>query len=183
VAVSPEPFAVPVVVVGALLVADLLLKAALARTAVPSVVVHLGLGFLLALAEWQWAWLDDGSRGVVDFLGSVGVVFLLFRVGLESNARKLLENLRGATLVWIADVTVSGALGFVVARHGLGFELVPSLFAAVSLTVTSVGVIRPARPSGEPRHGAAPGAAPVHRRRRGKGPGRRRRQPGRTSHP
>ena len=37
-------------------------------------------------------------------------MFLLFRVGLESNVRKLLENLRGATLVWIADVTPIGAL-------------------------------------------------------------------------
>jgi Kef-type K+ transport system membrane component KefB len=68
------------------------------------------------------------------------VVFLLFRVGLESNLGKLLENLRGATLIWIADVTVSGALGFVAARHGLGLETVPSLFVAVAMTATSVGV-------------------------------------------
>jgi Kef-type K+ transport system membrane component KefB len=138
--VSPEPFVVPVILVGALLVADLLLKASLRRTAVPSVVVHLGLGFALALAEWRWGWLDDGGRRVVDFLGSVGIVFLLFRVGLESNVRKLAENLRGASFVWVANMTLSGALGFVVAHHGLALELVPSLFVAVAMTATSVGV-------------------------------------------
>jgi Kef-type K+ transport system membrane component KefB len=137
---APEPFAIPVIVIGALLVADLLLKALLRRSAVPSVAVHLGLGFVLALAEWRWGWLGEAGVAVVDFLGSVGIVFLLFRVGLESNVRKLLENLRGATVVWIADVTVSGALGFLVARYGLAFELVPSLFVAVAMTVTSAGV-------------------------------------------
>jgi len=138
--VSPEPFAIPVILVGTLLVADLLLTAMLRRTAVPSVVVHLGLGIALAFLEWRWAWLGEASRGVVDFLGSVGIVFLLFRVGLESNVHKLVENLRRASFIWTADVTVSGALGFVVARYGLALELVPSLFTAVAMTATSVGV-------------------------------------------
>jgi len=138
--VSPEPFAIPVFAIGALLVADLLLTALLRRSAVPAVVAHLGLGFALGLAEWRWEWLGEEGLGVVDLLGTVGVVFLLFRVGLESNVRKLVENLREASLIWVADVGVSGTLGFVVARYGIGLELVPSLFVAVSMTVTSVGV-------------------------------------------
>jgi Kef-type K+ transport system membrane component KefB len=138
--VSSEPFAIPVMLIGLLLVIDLLLQARLRRTAVPSVVVHLALGFALALAEWRWGWLGASGRGVIDFLGSVGIVFLLFRVGLESHVSKLLENLRSASFVWITNVTVSGSVGFLAARYGLGLELVPSLFAAVAMTVTSVGV-------------------------------------------
>lgn len=137
---SPEPFAIPVIVVGVLLMADLVLKAIVRRTVVPAVVVHLGLGFVLSLVEWRWGWLGQPGREVVDFLGSVGIVFLLFRVGLESNLRKLLDNLRDASFVWIADVTVSGSLGFAAARFGLGLDIVPSLFVAVAMTVTSVGV-------------------------------------------
>jgi Kef-type K+ transport system membrane component KefB len=137
---STEPFTVPVIVVGALLIADLLLKAGLRRVGIPSVVVHLGLGFALALVEWRGGWLGEPGRQVVDFLGSIGLVLLLFRVGLESNVRKLAANLREASLVWVADVTASGTLGFAVARFGLGLELVPSLFVAVAMTATSVGV-------------------------------------------
>lgn len=70
----------------------------------------------------------------------MGIVFLLFRVGLESELRKLVENLRDATLVWLADIAASGALGFVFAHHLLGLALVPSLFVAVAMTATSVGV-------------------------------------------
>jgi Kef-type K+ transport system membrane component KefB len=138
--VSSEPFAIPVLVIGVLLVVDLLLQARLRRTAVPSVVVHLALGFAVAVAEWRWGWLGASGRRAIDFLGSVGIVFLLFRVGLESHIPKLLENLRGASFVWITDVTVSGSVGFLAARYGFGLELVPSLFVAVAMTVTSVGV-------------------------------------------
>jgi len=138
--ISSEPFVVPVLLIGLLLVVDLLLQALLRRTAVPAVVVHVALGFVLAVGEWQLSWLGDTGRVAIDLLGSVGIVFLLFRVGLESKVSKLLENLRGATLVWFADVTVSGSLGFLVAHHLLGLALVPSLFVAVAMTVTSVGV-------------------------------------------
>lgn len=138
--IAAEPYAIPVILVGALLVLDLLLQASLRRTALPGVVVHLLLGAGLALAEWRWGWLGTTGRGAIDFLGSIGIVFLLFRVGLESNVRKLAENLRSASLVWIADVSVSGLLGFFVARHVLDLALVPSLFVAVAMTVTSVGV-------------------------------------------
>jgi Kef-type K+ transport system membrane component KefB len=113
--VSSEPFAIPLMLIGVLLVVDLLLQASLRRTAVPSVVVHLALGFAPAVAEWRWGWIGASGRGAIEFLGSVGIVFLLFRVGLESHVSKLLDNLRSASFVWIAYVTVSGSIGFLAA--------------------------------------------------------------------
>lgn len=138
--VSAESFVVPVVLVGGILIADLLLTAVLRRTVVPAVVVHLLLGVALAFADAQWSWVREPAREALHFLGSVGVVFLLFRVGLRSKIGKLLENLRAASLVWVADVFASGTLGFAVTYYGLGLGLVPSLFAAAALTATSVGV-------------------------------------------
>lgn len=135
-----EPFALPVILIGGLLVAATLLQAALRRTAVPGIVGHVGLGVGLALLDWRWGVAGDRGREVVGFLGSVGIVFLLFRVGLESRVQKLAESLRDASLVWVADVAVSGTLGFVVAHDALGLALVPSLFVAVAMTATSVGV-------------------------------------------
>ena len=135
-----DRFALPVALVGGLLILDLLLQAVLHRTAIPSVVVHLALGVLLALEEARWGWLEARGREVIHFLGSVGVVFLLFRVGLESNLRALLENLRGASFVWLSSVSVAGCAGFLAGRYGIGLDRVPSLFLAVAMTVTSVGV-------------------------------------------
>ena len=135
-----DRFALPVALVGGLLILDLLLQAVLHRTAIPSVVVHLALGMLLALEEARWGWLEARGREVIHFLGSVGVVFLLFRVGLESNLRALLENLRGASFVWLSSVSVAGCAGFLAGRYGIGLDRVPSLFLAVAMTVTSVGV-------------------------------------------
>jgi Kef-type K+ transport system membrane component KefB len=113
--ISSEPFAILLILIGLLLVVDLLLQAVLRRTPVPAAVIHLALGFALAVAEWRWGWLSGTGRGVINFLGNVGIVFLLFRVGLESNISKLLQNLRGASFAWIADITVSGSLSFLAA--------------------------------------------------------------------
>lgn len=135
-----EPFAVPVVLIGVVVVVGLLLQAGLRRTAVPTVVVYLGLGFALAVADWSTGWVGDSGRDAVELLGSVGLIFLLFRVGLESNVAKLFALLRGGLLVWIADVSVSAGLGFVASRYVLGLELLPCLFVAAAMSVTSVGV-------------------------------------------
>jgi Kef-type K+ transport system membrane component KefB len=138
--IALEPFAVPLILIGILLIIGMLLQASLRRTAVPPIVVYLGLGVAVAFVEWRWGWIGESGRGAVEFLGSVGIVFLLFRVGLESDVRKLAENLRGASAVWILDVAVSGGLGFVVAHHVLELELVASLFVATAMTATSVGI-------------------------------------------
>jgi Kef-type K+ transport system membrane component KefB len=135
-----EPFARLLIVVGGLLVIDLLAVSGLRRVGVPGVVVHLGLGVALAFAEAHFGLLGANGRDAVSFLGSIGIVCLLFRAGLESNVRKLLQNLRRASLVWLADVAVSGALGFAASRYALGLPLLPSLFVAVAMTATSVGV-------------------------------------------
>jgi Kef-type K+ transport system membrane component KefB len=135
-----EPFAVPVVLIGVVVVVGLLLQAGLRRTAVPTVVVYLGLGFALAVADWRTGWVGDSGRDAIEFLGSVGLIFLLFRVGLESNVAKLLGLLRGSLIVWIADIGVSASLGFVASRYVLGLELLPCLFVAVAMSATSVGV-------------------------------------------
>jgi Kef-type K+ transport system membrane component KefB len=137
---SLEPFAMHLVLIGSLLLVDLGLEGLLRRAAIPSVVAHLAVGIGLALVGWGWGWPGAEGRAVVELLGSVGIVFLLFRVGLESNLGKLVENLRRAMVVWGADVVVSGTLGFLVAHCALGIDLVPSLFVATALTATSVGV-------------------------------------------
>ncbi len=137
---AAEPYASALLIVGALLVVDLFLQAAARRIGVPSMTVHLALGLLLAVQEPHLGWLGDSGRQMIEALGSIGVVFLLFRVGLESNVRKLAQNLRRASVVWIVDVTVSGGFGYLGARYLLDLALVPSLFVAVAMSVTSVGV-------------------------------------------
>jgi Kef-type K+ transport system membrane component KefB len=67
------------------------------------------------------------------FLAKLGVVALLFRIGLECNPKHLLRRLSGATRIWIANVTLSLGAVLTTALLLLDWALLPSLFAAVAL--------------------------------------------------
>ena len=127
-------------VLGATIVLVLLLRPALERLGVPPLVGYFLLGFVLRLADARWLLLGESGQQIFEFLGYVGIVVLLFRVGLESDLPGLLRRLPSASLVWACNVAVSGGLGYWAAATWLGWALLPSLFVAVGLTATSVGI-------------------------------------------
>ncbi len=129
-----------ILLVGIILVSAILSKAGLERLGLPALVGYLILGVLIELADHQWHFFAAGGREVLEFLGELGVILLLFRVGLESQLDKLIHQLRRASLVWLSDVGVSGCLGFSVSFLGLHLGLIPSLFIAVAMTATSIGI-------------------------------------------
>ncbi|MDH3722806.1 MAG: cation:proton antiporter, partial [Desulfobacteraceae bacterium] len=79
---------------------------------------------------------------VIRFLAEIGVVILLFQVGLESNIRRMLKVGPQAVLVAIVGVIVPFLLGTVVVGPLLLPELSfnAHLFVGAILTATSVGI-------------------------------------------
>lgn len=129
-----------ILVLGTTIVLVLLLRPALEQLGVPPLVGYFLLGFALRLADARWVLLGGSGRQIFEFLGYVGVVVLLFRVGLESDLLGLIRRLPSASLIWAGNVAVSGGLGYWAASQGLGWALLPSLFVAIALTATSVGI-------------------------------------------
>jgi len=126
--------------VGGLIVLIMWVKSGLDRIGIPPLVGYLGLGFGLRIADQQFGLLSSGSQEVFAFLGKIGLVTLLFRIGLESKIELLLGQLRRASVVWLGDVFISGLLGFIAASCLLGLNLITSLIIATALTATSVGI-------------------------------------------
>lgn len=137
---SEHTFSLLVLVVGVTIIATLLLRAALERIRVPGLVGFMALGFLIRLIDQNWPFMSSEAEAVFGFLARVGVVALLFRIGLESNLQGLARQLPRAGLIWVGNVALSGLGGYAAARWVLGLALIPSLFAGISLTATSVGV-------------------------------------------
>lgn len=125
---------------GAILVAGILLRMAAERASVPSLVGYILLGSLLRLLDHAWDILPASTGPLLDFLGTVGVVFLLFGVGLKTDIRGLRKVLGRAGWIWAGNVLLSGGVGFLTARYLLDVAFLPSLMVAVALTATSVGV-------------------------------------------
>jgi Kef-type K+ transport system membrane component KefB len=129
-----------VLLIGSTIVLALFIKAALERLRIPALVGYMGLGFALRLAAMRWNVLTPEIEGIYEFLANIGVICLLFEVGLKSRIDGLLQQLRSASVIWIVNVLLSGFLGYIVASSLLGQGLITSLFVSVALTATSVGV-------------------------------------------
>jgi len=135
-----EPHALWVMLAGVTIVLASIVRAVSARVGLPSVVGLLLLGLAGGLADAHFAFLTPPAREVFAFLADLGIVALLFKVGLESNLVRLLSALPRATLIWLGDIGASASLAFVTAHFVLGLALVPSLVTAVALSATSVGL-------------------------------------------
>ncbi len=76
---------------------------------------------------------------VIHALAELGVLILLFEVGLESDLDELLKAGPQATLVAVVGVVLPFAAGFGV-MHWLGHPPLLAVFVGATLTATSVGI-------------------------------------------
>jgi Kef-type K+ transport system membrane component KefB len=80
------------------------------------------------------------QNDVISVLAEIGVVILLFEIGLESNLKELLEVGIQATLVAIVGVAVPFAVGTAGLMILFGVPAIPAIFAGAALTATSIGI-------------------------------------------
>ncbi|MDX2273149.1 MAG: cation:proton antiporter [Cyanobacteriota bacterium] len=80
------------------------------------------------------------QREIVDLLSEIGVIILLFEIGLESDLKELIRVGPQAAVVAVVGVAVPftlGTLGLIFAFH---LPTIPSVFAGAALTATSIGI-------------------------------------------
>jgi len=82
----------------------------------------------------------DFNEQVVSLLSDIGVIVLLFEVGLESNLVELLSVGPQALIVATVGVIVPFALGTLGLIYGFSIPLIPAVFAGAALTATSIGI-------------------------------------------
>ncbi|MFN8586621.1 MAG: cation:proton antiporter [Candidatus Eisenbacteria bacterium] len=84
---------------------------------------------------------EPATRGALDLFAQIGVLFLLFHVGLESDVSRMLAVGRSALLVALLGVAAPFALGYGVSAwlHPQAEPLM-HLFVGATLTATSVGL-------------------------------------------
>lgn len=82
----------------------------------------------------------DSQGEVMSVLAELGVVILLFEVGLESDLKQLLQVGVQATVVACVGVAVPFILGTVGLISLFGVPTIPAIFAGAALTATSIGI-------------------------------------------
>ena len=101
----------------------------------PGVVGEIAVG--CAIGPSVLGWIAPSEP--LEVLAEIGVVLLLFSVGLETRVDEMKRVGRSAFLVGVLGVIVPFALGSLWA-HGSGFDWDKSLFVAAAFVATSAGI-------------------------------------------
>lgn len=83
-------------------------------------------------------WVEPNN--VLRLLAEIGIILLLFQVGLESDLDKLAKAGSKALVLAIAGFVIPFGLGFAVCHSIFALPLVACLFVAGTLTATSIGI-------------------------------------------
>jgi Kef-type K+ transport system membrane component KefB len=95
-------------------------------------VAYILLGGLLG--PWGFKLIDDAS--IIQQIGHIGIIFLLFLLGLNLQPAQLLRMFREATLVTVASSLGFAAIGVLISR-AFGFQLFECLLIGASMMFSS----------------------------------------------
>jgi len=110
------------------------------RLKLPSVVGEIAAGCAIGPSALGWVTLPDIAVGTpLDVLAEIGVILLLFSVGLETRLDDLKKVGASAFLVGVLGVFIPFVLGALWA-HGSGFDWIRSMFVAAAFVATSAGI-------------------------------------------
>lgn len=77
---------------------------------------------------------------VISVLSELGVIILLFEIGLESDLKELIKVGPQAAIVAVVGVVTPFALGTVGLVYIFQIPVIPAVFAGAALTATSIGI-------------------------------------------
>ncbi len=80
------------------------------------------------------------NRVILHHLAEIGILLLLFEIGLETDIRQIIKVGLQSTLVAITGVIIPGIFGFWVGYSILNLSLIQSLFISGTLVATSIGI-------------------------------------------
>lgn len=106
----------------------------------PLIVAYLGAGFLTGPVALGWV----HDQHTIETIGELGLLFLLFMIGLEIDLKKVLRSGRVILVTAVAQIVGSllfGLLVFKVAGFPLGDGQLDALYLALAVTFSSTVII------------------------------------------
>lgn len=103
---------------------------------VPAVVGELMAGVIIGPS--MFGWLEPNTT--IQLLANIGVILLLFEVGIETDITSLTSSGANSLLVACGGVVFPFVGGFLVSYYLFDFSALISLFIGATLTATSIGI-------------------------------------------
>jgi len=106
------------------------------RIGLPPVLGELAAGIFLGPTLMGWVTLND----TIKLLAEIGIILLLFDVGLETDLKRLKESGWTAVVVAVGGFFLPFVLGAWVSYSFFDISLITSLFIGGTITATSIGI-------------------------------------------
>jgi Kef-type K+ transport system membrane component KefB len=120
----------------AILLAARILGELAARLGAPPVIGELAAGILLGPS--LLGWIEPGTT--IKLLAEIGIILLLFEVGLETDIMRLVKTGTRPIIVATAGFALPFLFGYGVSHYLFGQVPLVSLFIGGTLTATSIGI-------------------------------------------
>jgi len=107
-----------------------------AQLQMPPVLGEVLAGILLGPSLLGWVQVND----LIRLLAEIGIILLLFEIGLETDMQRLRAQGSRALTVAVMGALAPFALGFAASYWLFGWSVMVSLFVGGTLTATSIGI-------------------------------------------
>ena len=105
----------------------------------PLVIGYIGAGMIIGPHTPPFSLVLN--LDVLNLFAEIGIVLLLFVVGMEFPIEKLRKTGKKAFLIALCEALGTFSTGFVVGQYTLGFSFFDSLFLALAISVTSTVIV------------------------------------------
>src|ERR671914_2466989 len=105
----------------------------------PMVVGYIGAGMIIGPHTPPFSLVLN--LDVLNLFAEIGIVLLLFVVGMEFPIEKLRKIGRKAFLIALSEAAGTFIAGYIVGQYALGFSFFDSLFLALAISVTSTVIV------------------------------------------
>jgi len=122
---------------GIILVLAAILGIVLKALKQPLILAYLITGLIIGALGF----FDIAEREALEFLSNLGVMFLLFLVGLEMDYRSIKKVGKTSLAIGLGQVAFTATGGFLIANFVFGFDLVYAAYIAIALTFSSTVII------------------------------------------
>lgn len=105
----------------------------------PLIVGYIGAGMIIGPHTPPFSLILN--LDVLNLFAEIGIVLLLFVVGMEFPIEKLRKVGRKAFIIALSEALGTFSIGFIVGRYALSFPFYDSLFLALAVSVTSTVIV------------------------------------------
>ncbi|MDH5425682.1 MAG: cation:proton antiporter [Gammaproteobacteria bacterium] len=122
--------------IAAILIAARLFAELASRVKIPTIIGELVAGVILGPSLLGWIEPSETLK----FLAELGIILLLFEVGIQTQLDKLISSGSKAAIVAVSGFVLPFILGFISSYWLFELPLIVSLFVGGTLTATSIGI-------------------------------------------